>query len=87
MLPNARMEYGTQRCFFRRISLLESIYQYLELIFAAVYEQRARVRWRDRERKDMDQKGLTIEDAKDRVLWTRRTRTADPRKVWDRADR
>ena len=45
-----------------------------------------KMRWRDRVRKDMDQKGLTIEDAKARVLWTRRTRTADPRMVWNRAD-
>ena len=48
---------------------------------------RPKMRWRDRVRKDMDQTGLAIEDAKDRVLGTRRTRTADPRKVWDRADR
>ena len=42
---------------------------------------RPKMRWRDRVRKGMDQKGLTIEDAKDRVLWTRRTQTADPRMV------
>ena len=47
-----------------------------------------RQRWMDCVRVDMELKGLKEHlflDAKNRNLWTQRTRTTDPRIVWDGA--